>query len=305
MSYDSFYLVPRMSIVESRSHCDTSVMLGGHTFSLPIMPSNMSSVVDFKLCAELARNNYFYVMHRFCDYSDIYDFVVDMDNDGLISSISVGVKQQDYDLVDRLINAKLDYITLDIAHVDAILGRDMIKHIKKTLPNTFLIAGNVGSVDGAKRVESWGADALKVGIGNGSKCLTTPNTAFHCHPAVLLQELQGEVSIPIIADGSIYDIGDICKTLVLGADMCMIGGMLSGFDESPGETFEVDGELCKIYAGSTANNTTHIEGASSNVPLKGSLWNYLDIIGQNLRSSISYAGGNDLRAFNKVEIKFH
>jgi len=301
MSYDDFYLVPKKSIVSSRSECDTSLEFGGYQFNLSIVPSNMSSVVNFELCTELAKRGYFYIMHRFVSYDDIYKFVVKMNNEFLISSISIGVKQADYDLIDQLKDNAPDYITIDIAHGHSYLMRDMITHIRKQLPNVFIITGNVASQDAVDDLTEWGASCIKYGVGPSPVCNTYPNTGFYGHPATLLNELNS--TLPIIADGGASRIGHIVKAVVLGADMVMVGGMLSGFNESPGDVFEINGEQCKIYAGSTANNIKHIEGKSSHVALKGSIWDYLDVIEQNTKSAISYAGGTDLSAFNHVEIK--
>ena len=114
--YDNILLLPRKCRVESRSECDTSVVLGAHTFKLPVVPANMKTVVDERICEYLARNGYFYVMHRF-DLDNVA-FVRDMKSKGVFASISLGVKQPDYDTVDRLLATKLvpEYVTIDIAH---------------------------------------------------------------------------------------------------------------------------------------------------------------------------------------------
>ncbi|MGE8375790.1 MAG: IMP dehydrogenase, partial [Diaphorobacter nitroreducens] len=114
--YDNILLLPRKCRVESRSECDTSVELGGRRFRLPVVPANMKTVVDEKICTWLAQNGYFYVMHRF-DLDNV-QFVKDMHAQGCFASISLGVKQPDYDTVDRFVAEGIcpEYITIDIAH---------------------------------------------------------------------------------------------------------------------------------------------------------------------------------------------
>jgi len=170
--YNDINLIPRYSTVESRSECNTSITFGKHTFKNPVIPANMETVIDEKIAIKLAKNNYFYIMHRF-GVNNI-EFVQDMRERGLISSISVGVNEDSYKLIDRLaeINKKVlryspDYITIDIAHGHSRKMKRMIKYIKEQLPKTFLIAGNVSTIEATVDLDKWGADAIKCGIGPG------------------------------------------------------------------------------------------------------------------------------------------
>src|SRR6478736_9305340 len=114
--YDNILLLPRKCRVESRSECDASVELGGRKFRIPVVPANMKTVVDESICVWLAKNGYFYVMHRF-DVDNL-KFVKDMHAKGVFASISLGVKKPDYQIVDDLVAAGLvpEFITIDIAH---------------------------------------------------------------------------------------------------------------------------------------------------------------------------------------------
>lgn len=165
--YDDINLVPRLGILKSRSECDTTVKLGKHTFNLPIIPANMSSVINEEIAIKLAENNFFYIMHRF-DINTI-EFVEKMHNRNLIISISVGVTDYWYDIITKLKDIKItpDYITVDIAHGHSELAKNMILHIKNNLPNAFIIAGNVATKEGGLYLQSSGADAVKIGVGPG------------------------------------------------------------------------------------------------------------------------------------------
>lgn len=129
--YEDIQLIPAKCIVNSRSECDTSVRLGGRTFKLPVVPANMQTIIDGKLAVSLAENGYFYVMHRFEPEKRI-DFIKDMSARGLFSSISVGVKDEEYEFVRHLAEQNLapDYVTIDIAHGHSNAVIEMIQHLK-------------------------------------------------------------------------------------------------------------------------------------------------------------------------------
>jgi len=307
--YDNVLLLPRKCRVESRSECDTSVTLGKHTFRLPVVPANMKTVVDPQICAWLARKGYFYVMHRF-DLDNL-QFVRDMAAQGLYASISVGVKKADHEAISRMRSEGLrpDFITIDIAHGHADSVHAMISHIKENLPDSFVIAGNVGTPEAVIDLENWGADATKVGIGPGKVCITKLKTGFGTGGWQLsaLKWCARVATKPIIADGGIREHGDIAKSVRFGASMVMIGSMLAGHEESPGATVEVDGKFYKEYYGSASDfnkgEYKHVEGKRILEPVKGKLADTLIEMEQDLQSSISYAGGTrllDVRRVNYV-----
>lgn len=304
--YDHVLLLPRKCLVESRSECDASIEFGGRRFKLPVVPSNMKTVVDEKTCAWLASNGFFYVMHRF-DLDNVA-FVCDMKRQGLFASISLGVKSPDYATVDQLAAENLvpEYITIDIAHGHADTVRDMIAHIKAKLPESFIIAGNVATPEAVIDLENWGADATKVGVGPGKVCITKLKTGFGTGGWQLsaLKWCARVATKPIIADGGIRSHGDIAKSIRFGATMVMIGSLFAGHEESPGRTVEVDGELFKEYYGSASDfnkgEYRHVEGKRILEPIKGKLSDTLTEMEQDVQSSISYAGGRKLLDIRKV-----
>ncbi|MEH6940824.1 GMP reductase [Bacillus sp. JJ722] len=306
--YEDIQLIPAKCIVDSRSECDTSVTLGGHTFKIPVVPANMQTIIDEKIASYLAENGYFYIMHRFEPQKRV-SFIKDMHARGLIASISVGVKEEEYDFVQHLAAEKLvpEYITIDIAHGHSNAVIKMIEHIKQLLPNSFVIAGNVGTPEAVRELEHAGADATKVGIGPGKVCITKIKTGFGTGGWQLaaLRLCAKAATKPIIADGGIRTHGDIAKSVRFGASMVMIGSLFAGHEESPGITVEKDGKLYKEYFGSASEfqkgEKKNVEGKKMFVEFKGSLQDTLIEMEQDLQSSISYAGGKKLEAIRTVD----
>ncbi len=304
--YDNILLLPRKCRVQSRSECDTGVTLGKHTFRLPVVPANMKTVVNESICEWLAANGYFYVMHRF-DLDNVI-FVRNCKIKGMFASVSLGVKQADYDTVAawRAEGLSPDYITIEIAHGHSDNVHRMITHLKEQLPDAFIIAGNVGTPEAVIDLETWGADATKVGVGPGKVCITKLKTGFGTGGWQLsaLKWCARVATKPIIADGGIREHGDIAKSVRFGASMVMIGSMLAGHEESPGQTVEVDGRLFKEYYGSASDfnkgEYKHVEGKRILEPIKGHLKDTLREMQEDLQSSISYAGGTRLMDIRKV-----
>ncbi len=304
--YENILLLPRKCRVDSRSECDASVTLGQRSFRIPVVPANMRTVVNESICIWLAQHGYFYVMHRF-DLDNV-QFVNDMKARDLYASISLGVKQPDYATVNELAARGLapDYITIDIAHGHADAVKNMIAHIKDRLPASFVIAGNVGTPEAVIDLENWGADATKVGIGPGKVCITKLKTGFGTGGWQLsaVKWCARVATKPIIADGGIREHGDIAKSIRFGATLVMVGSLLAGHEESPGQTVEVDGKLYKEYYGSASDfnkgEYRHVEGKRILEPVKGKLADTLTEMEQDVQSSISYAGGRKLMDIRKV-----
>jgi GMP reductase len=294
--------------VNSRKECDTSVKFGKHSFKMPTVLANMETVINEDLAIYLAENGYFYIMHRFDEESRI-PFIKKMKEKNLFSSISIGVKDYEYDFVIELkeLNLVPDYITIDIAHGHSDNVINMIKHIKKHLNDSFVIAGNVGTPEAVIDLENAGADATKVGIGPGKVCITKLKTGFGTGGWQLaaLERISKVAKKPLIADGGIRNHGDLAKSIKFGATMIMIGSLFAGHEESPGQLIEIDGNKFKSYYGSASYNQKgemkNIEGKEILVPYKGSIINTLNEMQQDLQSSISYSGGKDLSSLREVD----
>lgn len=305
--YDDIQLIPEICTVKSRKQCDTSIALGKNRFKLPVVLANMASIINETLAEKLSENNYFYIMHRF--KIDSFQFVKNMKTKQLITSISIGIKLEDFNLITKLAQNQLvpDYITIDIAHGHSITVKLMIEHIRRLMGNnTFIIAGNVATPNAVRDLESWGADATKIGIGPGKVCITKSKTGFGTGGWQLsaVNWCSKVAQKPIIADGGIRFNGDIAKSIRFGANFCMIGSLFAAHLESPGEVIEMKDNKYKAYYGSASEfnkqEKRYIEGKKEHIKLKGSIFTTLNEMKEDLQSSISYAGGSNINAIKKV-----
>ena len=310
LKYSDICLVPNYSECHSRVDCDPSIDLFGKKFLLPIIPANMKSVIDLQTCEWMSSHGFFYIMHRF-DRDLAEDIANAQEWDNI--SFSIGVKARDKMAVQKISKRghRVDYFTIDIAHGHSLRMKTMIEYIKKYLPNTKIISGNVATPSAVRELSNWGADIVKVGIGQGSPCTTKDKTGFTM-PMFTCVKLcssvtldNGEV-VPIIADGGIRCNGDIAKSLVAGAKMAMAGSMFASCTDSPASIININGVNHKAYFGSaSAENKGHnnnIEGKLNKIPNNGMTYGEkLNEITQDLQSSISYAGGHKLSSLKEVE----
>lgn len=306
--YEDIQLIPNKNIIKSRSDADTSVKFGPKTFKIPVIPANMETVINEDLAIWLAQNDYFYIMHRF-QPENREPFIKKMHSLNLYASISVGIKPEEYEFIDQLVSddQKPEYITIDVAHGHSDYVIQMIHYIKEQLPDSFLIAGNLGTPEAVREIENAGADATKIGIGPGKACITKLKTGFGTGGWQLaaLRLCSKAARKPMIADGGIRFNGDIAKSVRFGASMVMIGSLLAGHEETPGNLISIDGKKYKQYWGSASERQKgayrNVEGRQMLVPYRGHISDTLNEMQQDLQSSISYAGGRKLNDITKVD----
>tara|TARA_R110000824_G_scaffold265390_1_gene454288 strand:- start:24386 stop:25363 length:978 start_codon:yes stop_codon:yes gene_type:complete len=318
LKYSDICLIPEFGQVASRSECDPSVEVKGVKYKLPIIPANMKAVVAQRQCEWLSQNHFLYSMHRFD--VDIGHFIDVANRDGWRTvSISVGVKAADKEVISniRTTGAKVDIITIDIAHGYSQAMQDMLAFVRQKLgDDVCVIAGNVCTPDAVISLYNWGADYVKVGIGQGSPCTTKDKTGFtmpmftcvrkcgECYASRM--EFSQGLRVPIIADGGVQCNGDVAKALVAGADLVMAGGLFAACSDSPAISMEHNGAIHKAYFGSASfenkKTNSHIEGTLKKIASNGvSLKKKMIEITENLQSAISYGGGKDLSCLRKVK----
>ena len=231
---------------------------------------------------------------------------------------AVGVKGDFMERSEALINAGADVLVVDIAHGHSENAINTVKNIKKAFPDCELIAGNVATANGTEDLIKAGVDAVKVGVGSGSICITRVITGsgvpqltavFDC------AKVGNDHGIPIISDGGTRNSGDATKALAAGASSIMVGSILGGTDESPGSTITKNGKRFKIYRGmaslaasmgrrSKETGTFELaddlndyvaEGVEAMVPYKGSVTEIITQITGGIRSGLSYCGASNIK----------
>ena len=237
---------------------------------------------------------------------------------------AVGVRDKEMRRVEAVLEAGADCIVVDIAHGDSQLEIEMIKNIRIHYPGAQIIGGNVATADGTKRLIDAGVDAIKVGVGPGSICITR-NVAGSGVPqltAVLdCAKAAKPYGIPIIADGGIRQPGDLVKAIAAGAQTVMVGSMLAGTDESPGMVMTRRGHRYKASRGMASleaninrnkregNDLTHeeieeyvAEGVEAAVPYRGKAREVLNQLVGGLQSGMSYSGAHSLEELQEKAI---
>ena len=332
-SYKDIVLQPAYSEVRSRSELDASVEFLGRRFKSAAIPANMKCTIDFKKAEELSQAGYFYILHRFYDYDEILQWIENNQHLDTIS-ISLGVNEKDYKFVDKLIEKKLhvDFITIDVAHGHHILVKQMITYITNKY-NVKVIAGNVGTYKAAKDLYDWGADCVKIGLSMGKSCTTYNCTGvgtpmFSAVSSIARKKLtkyvvytpgkdgtseEGELSIPVIADGQIREVGDVCKALVAGADMVMIGSEFAKCEDSPADIIggpAFNNENKKVFFGSASStNKGHngfVEGQTVYMDMRNETYlQYFNRINQGIQSCMSYAVIKDINQLYSRDYSIH
>jgi len=330
-SYNDVVLQPAYSDIRSRSKLDASVYFLGHKFKSAAIPANMKCTIDFKKARELSEAGYFYILHRFYKYNKILDWVKD-NQDLKTISISIGVNSKDYDFINELIKSSLrvDFITIDVAHGHHVLVKQMITYIKNKW-KVKIIAGNVGTYEAARDLYDWGAAAVKVGLSMGKSCTTynctgvgtpmfsavfsTARAKFAKYAVKHHGGIAGEtkdVSIPVIADGQIREVGDVCKALVAGADMVMIGSEFAKCSDSPADILgcaAFNNESKKVFFGSASStNKGHsgfVEGQTVLLEIRDETYlQYLKRINEGIQSCMSYAGIRNINDLPTMDFKY-
>jgi IMP dehydrogenase len=237
---------------------------------------------------------------------------------------AVGVRDKEMRRVEAALQAGADCIVVDIAHGDSNLEVEMIKNIRRQFPGAQIIGGNVATADGTKRLIDAGVDAIKVGVGPGSICITRQVAGSGVPQLTAVMECAkaaAEYGIPIIADGGIRQPGDLAKAIAAGAQTAMIGSLLAGTDESPGLVMTRKGHRYKASRGMASREAKIVrdrkegndltqeeieeyvaEGVEAAVPYRGRAREVLTQLVGGLQSGMSYSGATTIEDFQQKAI---
>ncbi len=309
-TFDDVLLVPQHSKIASRADVDLSTKLGSLKLKLPILSSNMDTVTEVAMAEAMYARGGAGVLHRFASPKTQEEWIHNLNciHDPSVPKIlSVGLDVKLSWLCNLHATYNMSAVCVDVAHGDHKRVEEVIGSIRKEMPRISIIAGNVATRTGALRLARAGADIIKVGIGPGSVCSTRIMTGHGVPQLTAILDVSEAVSdIPgtyIIADGGIRNSGDIVKALAAGAHAVMLGSLLAGTEESPGDVVMQDGQAFKSYRGMASydaqkekrsGKTPRVEGVSAKVPYKGRLDNTLDVLENGIRSGLSYSGATNL-----------
>jgi len=300
LTYDDISLVPtEISRIKSRREVDISSKFLNETLLLPIISSPMESVTGLEMAEELKKLGCLGILNRFD--SSLKEILEDSSNGNNINAVSVALNTPT-DIIEKL--AGNNYIIcIDTANANNHEVLNKAEEVKKKF-KVRVIVGNIAHGATLDQLVNAGVDAVRVGIGSGSVCTTSIQTGIGIGQVsslldVLFARVDRKLEIKIIADGGIKSPGDVAKAIALGADSAMLGRMLAGTKETPGEVIKYDDQLWKKYRGSASfgvkMKNEFIEGEETMIPYKGAVKNVIDGISDGLKSTMSYMNCLSLR----------
>ncbi|BDR57001.1 IMP dehydrogenase [Xylocopilactobacillus apis] len=334
LTFDDVLLIPAASDVLPQDIVLKITIGGKLKLNLPIMSAGMDTVTEHEMALTMARLGGLGVIHKNMSVDSqveevrkVKEQVVDFQKYPLAAhdeqnlflvAAAVGVTNNTIERAKLLIDAGANAIVVDTAHGHSQGVLNRVSEIRRTFPEITIIAGNVATANGAKALYDAGADVVKVGIGPGSICTTRVVAGIGVPQVTAIMEaakVAKEYHKTIIADGGIKYSGDIVKAIAAGGDVVMLGSMLAGTKEAPGEVFEENGKKYKEYRGmgsmaamsqqngskdryfqSEVNDAKKLvpEGIEARVPYKGSVEDILYQLEGGLRSGMGYTGARDI-----------
>ena len=324
LTYDDIQLVPRYSDIPSRNDIKLHTLLTKRYGLLnPIVASPMDTVCELEMAYKMFVLGGVGCVHRFNTIEEQSNIVKELYKRIFFSELpkvewnvgcgippimaAIGVSENDKERATKLVESGCNVILIDVAHGHHKNVKNILDWCQKNLDDKVdYIAGNIATSEAAQELESWGVDGLRVGIGGGSLCTTRIKTGFGIPNVSCLEDIVSVAKTPVMADGGIRTSGDISKALALGASQVMLGSLIAGTDEAPGDIIETTNGLYKRYRGSASLETkvTHgqvtrnVEGESTTIPYKGGVKFIVNGLIDGIKSALSYGGARDLKQFN-------
>ena len=327
LTYDDVLLLPDASEVVP-SEVDTKTSLTKKiTLAIPLISAAMDTVTESTMAIAMAKMGGIGIIHRNLSIAEQVTHAKLVKGAGFIVGAAVGVGDDGYSRAQALIEVGVDVVVVDTAHGHHRAVLDAIARIKTSYPDQEVIGGNVATRAGAQALINAGADAVKIGVGPGSICTTRVVAGVGVPQVTAIMEAAKacqKADIPLIADGGLQYSGDIAKAIVSGSDSVMLGSLLAGCDESPGELMESEGKKFKRYRGMgslgamqsrgetksyskdrymqddvLAEDKLVPEGIEGKVAYRGSLADVVHQLVGGLRSGMGYAGAPDIRTLQR------
>ncbi len=310
LAYDDVLLAPQYSDIRSRSE----VSIGSHfdgpyayvPLRLPIIASPMDTISEEEMGVAMWQEGGLAVVHRYNTIErqvEIVDHVISLCQAN--AGAAIGTSGDYLDRATALYDAGVRILCVDVAHGHHILMKEALHELREVFGDAVhIMAGNIATLEGYNDLVDWGADSVRCNIGGGSICSTRIQTG-HGVPGLqtIIDCAKSERGAPIIADGGIRNSGDIVKALAAGADFVMLGSMLAGTDETPGDIINTREGKFKSYRGMASKDaqvewrgkTASLEGIATTVPCKGPVAHVLEELERGIRSGLSYSGARTIR----------
>jgi IMP dehydrogenase len=327
LTYDDVLLLPDASDVVPSEVSTKTQLTRDIQLEIPLVSSAMDTVTESTMAIAMAKAGGIGIIHRNLSIDEQVTHVKLVKGANLLVGAAVGVGDDGYERAQALIEIGVDVVVVDTAHGHHRAVLDAIARIKKSFPKQEIIGGNVATRAGAQALINAGADAVKVGVGPGSICTTRVVAGVGVPQVTAIMEAAKackKADIPLIADGGLQYSGDIAKAIVSGADSVMLGSLLAGCEESPGELIEIDGRKYKSYRGMgslgamqsrgtkksfskdrymqddvLAEDKLVPEGIEGKVAYRGLVSEVVHQLVGGLRSGMGYAGAEDISALQK------
>lgn len=327
--FDDVLLVPQYSEIETRASVELSVPGFDETFArltaehshllCPIVGSPMDTVISPSSASILADMGGFGVLHRYCSideanlaYLQTKKLITNKSNENNIM-VAIGATGDYLERAAQLYASGCRAFCIDVAHGHHGHTRRALESLRKNYSKDIhIMAGNIATLEAFNDLADWGADSLRVGIGGGSMCTTRIRTG-HGIPTLqsIMECAKSDRDVFIVADGGIRNSGDAVKALAAGADMIMLGSILAGHTESPGELITKDNSHYKKFRGMASREAqlewrgkvSVTEGETTLIPYKGEIKNTLTDLLEGIKSGLSYSGSQTIREL-RVKSKF-
>ena len=317
LTYDNVSILPKFSEILHRADCDVSTRITRKlNLKIPVISSPMDTVTEYQMAVAMHKVGGLGVIHRFMSIESQVLQVYSAAGNGVdILAAAIGVTGDFIERAQDLVNVGCDILVIDVAHGHHILVKDALRRLKNEVAGNFeVIAGSIATKEAARDLCKWGADGLRVGIASGAPCITRYRTSIYVPQLSAIIDcvsVADNYDIPVIADGGIRHPGDVAKAIAAGADVVMLGSLLSGTKESPG-IIHKQGDwpterLYKTYRGSASRDSKldrneedkNIEGLSIVMPYTGKVKRIVTDILDGLRSSMSYVGALNIQEFQE------
>ena len=308
LTYDDVLLVPQYSDIRSRSEIDISADMGnGLKLELPIFASPMDTISNAHMAQTISMEGGSTIIHRYNTPREQAEIIKQSFELGATNvGFAVGITGDFITRTDTCLDAGGNFVCVDVAHGHHVMMREVLASLRREFgKDLHIMAGNVATLEGVNALADWGANSVRCNIGGGSICSTRVQTG-HGLPGLqtIFDCSKTSRDVTIIADGGIRNSGDIVKALAAGADAVMLGSLLAGTKETPGEIImDSDGTRYKMYRGMASKEAqmdwrgrySSFEGVSARVPYRGSVRYILEDLEKGLRSGLSYSGARSIR----------